>query len=129
VGFLRRNRTDSEPDLPPAGLTMSVEDIFWIGAPPGAKLTSAQRVAARKAPGTVLTGEVLGTGTLKPGDFMISEGSRFEIVRIEAFREQTGKGAATPQRRSGARSPGRQGPVSQGPDVALRALTASVALS
>jgi translation elongation factor EF-Tu-like GTPase len=87
VAFLRRNRADSEPDLPPDGLTMSVEDIFWIGASPSAKLTHAQRVAARKAPGTVLTGEVLGTGTLKPGDFMISEGSRFEIVRIEAFRE------------------------------------------
>jgi hypothetical protein len=66
---------------------MSIEDIFWIGAPPGAKLTNAQRAAARKAPGVVLTGEVVGTGTLKPGDFMISDESRFEIMRIEAFRE------------------------------------------
>jgi hypothetical protein len=87
VGFLRRNRPDAEPDLPPDGLTMTIDEIFWIGAPAGGKLTNAQRVAARKAPGVVLTGEVVGDGTLKPGDFMISGGGRFEIVRIEAFRE------------------------------------------
>ncbi len=87
MGFLRRNRPDSEPDLPPDGLAMQIEETFWIGAPADAKLTNVQRAVARTAPGTVLTGEVVGTGMLKPGDFVLHEGSRFEIVRIEVFRE------------------------------------------
>jgi translation elongation factor EF-Tu-like GTPase len=66
---------------------MKIDEIFWIGAPPNAKLTAVQRAAARKAPGTVLTGEILGTGTLKPGDFAHYEGGRYKIQRIEAFRE------------------------------------------
>lgn len=66
---------------------MKIEEIFWIGAPANAKLTGVQRAAARKAPGTVLAGEVVGTGILKPGDFALHEGIRFKIERIEAFRE------------------------------------------
>jgi hypothetical protein len=66
---------------------MKIDEIFWIGAPRNAKLTAVQRAAARKAPGTVLAGEVVGTGTLKPGDFAIHEGSRYKIERIEVFHE------------------------------------------
>jgi translation elongation factor EF-Tu-like GTPase len=66
---------------------MKIDAIFWIGAPPHAKLTNVQRAAARAAPGTVLAGEVVGTGTLKPGDVALHEGGRFKIERIEVFRE------------------------------------------
>ncbi len=66
---------------------MMIEEIVWVGAPSNAKLTTGQRAAARKAPGTVLGGEVVGTGMLKPGDFAVHEGSRFKIERIQVFRE------------------------------------------
>jgi translation elongation factor EF-Tu-like GTPase len=66
---------------------MKIDEISWIGAPPNAKLTAVQRAAARQAPGTVLTGEILGTGMLKPGDFVLYEGGRYKIQRIEVFRE------------------------------------------
>jgi hypothetical protein len=66
---------------------MMIEEIVWIGAAPNAKLTTAQRAAARTAPGTVLAGEVVGTGMLKPGDFVLHEGVRFQIERIQVFRE------------------------------------------
>lgn len=87
MGFLRRREPTAEPDLPPTGLAMTIQDTFWIGARTDAKLSSAQRAAARQAPGTVLAGEVVGTGTLKPGDFAVHEAGRFQIVRIKAFRE------------------------------------------
>lgn len=87
MGFLRRKQPDSQPDLPPTGLAMTIEDTFWIGAPRGAKLSAAQRAAARKSPGTVLSGEVVGTGTLRPGDFAVHDAGRFEILWIKAFRE------------------------------------------
>jgi hypothetical protein len=66
---------------------MTIDEIFWVGAPPDAKLTPTQRAVARKAPGTVLSGELTGTGTLKPGDFVVHDEGRFPIVRIQAFRE------------------------------------------
>ncbi len=34
-----------------------------------------------------MLGELTGSGTLKPGDFVINELGRFEIEAIEAFRE------------------------------------------
>jgi hypothetical protein len=66
---------------------MMIEEIVWIGAAPNAKLTTARRAAARTAPGTVLAGEVVGTGMLKPGDFVLHEGVRFKIERIQVFRQ------------------------------------------
>ncbi len=66
---------------------MTIDETFWIGAPRDAKLSAAHRAAARKSPGTVLSGEVVGTGTLKPGDFAIHDAGRFEILWIKAFRE------------------------------------------
>jgi hypothetical protein len=66
---------------------MQIDEIVWIGAPPDAKLTTVQRAAARTAPGTVLAGEVVGTGMLKPGDFALHDGARFKIERIQVFRE------------------------------------------
>jgi hypothetical protein len=35
----------------------------------------------------VLPGELTGSGTLKPGDFVIHQRGRFEVEAIEAFRE------------------------------------------
>jgi hypothetical protein len=87
VGFLRRDRSGSAPNLPPDGLAMKIDEIFWIGAPADAKLSTVQRAAARKAPGTVLAGEVVGTGMLKPGDFALHEGIRVKIERIQVFQE------------------------------------------
>jgi hypothetical protein len=66
---------------------MVIEEIVWIGAAPNAQLTTVQRAAARTAPGTVLAGEVVGAGMLKPGDFVLHEGVRFKIERIQVFRE------------------------------------------
>lgn len=66
---------------------MTIEDVFWIAPPPDAKLDPIKRSIAGKAPGTVLLGELTGSGTLKPGDFVINERGRFEIEAIEAFRE------------------------------------------
>jgi hypothetical protein len=66
---------------------MTIADVFWIGAPPDARLDRVSRKVAARAPGTVLTGELTGTGTLRPGDFVVHEQGRFEILAIEAFRE------------------------------------------
>ncbi|MGA2010305.1 MAG: hypothetical protein ABSH51_07205 [Solirubrobacteraceae bacterium] len=87
MSFLRRDRADSPPDPPPDGISMTIDDVFWIGPPAGAGLTVAQRAVARRAPGTVLTGALAGAGTLKPGDHALHAGSRYQIVRIEVFRE------------------------------------------
>jgi hypothetical protein len=78
-------------DEPPDGLSMAIADVFWIGAPPKAKLGRTGRKAATVAPGTVLTGELTGTGTLKPGDFVVHEQGRFEILALEAFRQLLGR--------------------------------------
>jgi hypothetical protein len=87
VGFLRRRPSEPETDQPPDGLAMKIDGIFWVGAPPDAKLSGAQRAVAGTAPGTILAGELVGTGSLRPGDFVLHDGERFKIVRIEAFRE------------------------------------------
>jgi len=70
---------------------MKVEQTFWIGAPPDAKLTPRKAAIARQAPGTVVTGEVVGQGTLKPGDIVINGEHRFPIQRLEAFRQNLEK--------------------------------------
>jgi hypothetical protein len=89
MAFLRRTRPDpdSQPNLTPADLSMTIADIFWIGPAAGAELSPAQRAAAAKAPGTVLSGELTGAGTLKPGDWVLHEDDRFQILGIKAFRE------------------------------------------
>jgi hypothetical protein len=71
---------------------MTIENVVWITPPPpGAKLDRRQRkLAAMLFPGTVLVGELTGSGTLRPGDFVIHEHGRFNIERIEAFREVVG---------------------------------------
>ena len=66
---------------------MTIADVFWIGAPPDARLDPISRKVAARAPGTVLTGELTGTGTLKPGDFVVHEQGRFQILALEAFHE------------------------------------------
>lgn len=66
---------------------MKIEGIFWVGAPPGTKLANVQRAVESKAPGTILAGQLVGTGTLRPGDFVLHDGERIEIARIEAFGE------------------------------------------
>jgi hypothetical protein len=87
VAFLRRNRTDSEAILPPDGIAMTIQDVFWIGPPPDAKLDPVKSVIARKAPGTVLLGELRGSGLLRPGDLVVCEQGRFPILAIEAFKQ------------------------------------------
>ena len=52
-----------------------------------AKLDPIKRSMTGRTPGTVLLGEMIGSATLKPGDFVINERGRFEIEAIEAFRE------------------------------------------
>ena len=66
---------------------MTIVDVFWIGAAPDARLDRVSRQVAARAPGTVLTGELTGTGTLRPGDFVVHEQGRFKILALEAFRE------------------------------------------
>ena len=88
--FRRKHPTlaDKPPaDAPPDGLSMTIAAVFWVGAPPNAKPDRTGRKAAALAPGTVLTGELTGTGTLKPGDFVVHEQGRFEILALEAFRQ------------------------------------------
>jgi hypothetical protein len=87
VALLRRKRDDTASVQPPDELAMTIEDVFWIAPPPDAKLDPIKRTIAGRAPGTVLLGELTGSGTLKPGDFVITERGRFEIEAIEAFRE------------------------------------------
>lgn len=53
---LRRQRPDTEPVSPPDGLEMTIQEVFWIGAPPDAKLSRAKRRITEKAPRTVLLG-------------------------------------------------------------------------
>lgn len=65
---------------------MTIAEMFWIGALADAKLDPITRKLAAKAPGTVLLGELTGSGTLKPGDVVFHDRGRFEIVAIEAFR-------------------------------------------
>jgi hypothetical protein len=88
VAFLARNR-GSKLDQPPDDLAMTIQSVFWITPPPpGAKLDRRQRkLAATLFPGTVLVGELTGSGTLLPGDFVVHEQGCFKIARIEAFRE------------------------------------------
>ncbi len=68
MGIWDRKGRQSPPAPAPApdGLAMVVEDVFWIGAPPEARLRGAQRKLAAAAPGTA---------------------GRFPIRAIEAFRE------------------------------------------
>ena len=87
VALLRRKRDDSASSQPPDDLAMTIEDVFWIAPPPDAKLDPIKRRIAGRAPGAVLLRELTGSGTLKPGDFVINEGGRSEIEAIEAFRE------------------------------------------
>ena len=80
-------RREPPADEPPDGLSMTIAAVFWVGAPPNASLDRTGTKAAALAPGTVLTGELTGTGTLKRGDFVVHEGGRFEVLALEAFRE------------------------------------------
>ncbi len=68
---------------------MTIADVFWVTPPPqGAQLDRRQRkIAAAIYPGTALTGELTGAGTLRPGDVVVHEQQRFTIARIDAFRE------------------------------------------
>lgn len=66
---------------------MTIEDVFWMTPPaPNAK-GDLPRTLAAMVPGTVLMGELTGTGILKPGDFVVHEKGRFEIQRIEVFHQ------------------------------------------
>jgi hypothetical protein len=87
VTLLRRKRGNSQPDEPPDGLAMTIAEVFWIGAPADAPLDPITRKLAARAPGTVLLGELTGSGTLKPGDAVVHDRGRFEILAIEAFRQ------------------------------------------
>ncbi len=87
MALFRRKPTTSEPDQLPDGLVLTIGDVFWIGAPSNVPLDRRMRKAAAMAPGTVLVGELTGTGTLKAGDFVVHERGRFEIRAIEVFRQ------------------------------------------
>lgn len=71
----------------PDGLAMVIKDVFWIGAPPDAKLRPAQRLLAAQAPGTVLIGVLDGTGLLRAGDLVVHPSGRFSIQAVEAFQK------------------------------------------
>lgn len=86
VAIFGRKRATSVDELPD-GLSMTIADVFWIGPPPNVELHRTGRKAAAIVPGTVLTGELTGVGTLKPGDFVVHEQGRFQILVLEAFRQ------------------------------------------
>jgi hypothetical protein len=60
-----RRKPAASVDEPPDGLSMTIADVFWIRPPPNVVLDRTGRKAAALAPGTVLTGELTGAGTLK----------------------------------------------------------------
>ena len=123
VALLRRKRDDSASSQPPNDLAMTIEDVFWIAPPPDAKLDPIKRSMTGRAPGTVLLGELTGSGTLKPGDFVIKEGGRFEIEAIEALRGAAGPRRAAAKHRPAPRDRRRPRGVRQGAADPLRALT------
>ena len=49
---------------------MTISEVFWIGPPPNSELDPLRRKLAATS-GTVVSGELTGTGTLKPGDFVM----------------------------------------------------------
>ncbi len=87
MAFLHRKPTRSATDPPPEGLRLTIEEVFWIGAPANAKLDPIKRKLASRFPGTVLLGELTGTGALMPGDFVVHQQGRFEIQAIEVFHQ------------------------------------------
>ncbi len=79
----RRQASGPGPD----GLAMVIKEVFWVGAPPDAKLGPAQRRLAAQAPGTVLVGVLDGTGSLRAGDLVVHPSGRFSVQTIEAFQK------------------------------------------
>jgi hypothetical protein len=84
MGLLRRS---AAPDRLPSGLSMKLDSTFFVGRTSTSKPTAMEAALARKAPGTILLGELVGEGTLKPGDVVICAAGRFPIKRIEAFKQ------------------------------------------
>jgi hypothetical protein len=66
---------------------MKVDSTFFVGFASPSKPNLIVAALARKAPGTIVTGELVGDGSLKPGDVVVCAAGRFPIKRIEAFKQ------------------------------------------
>jgi len=66
---------------------MKLESSFFVGRTATSKPTAIEAALAKKAPGTIVTGELIGAGILKPGDIVICTAGRFPIKRIEVFKQ------------------------------------------
>ena len=67
--------------LGPGGLSMLVQDVFFVRAP---------------GKGTVLTGHLDGDGQLRVGDYLACDGTTYEVLGIEQFKrvlKEIGSGA------------------------------------
>lgn len=66
---------------------MKVDSAFFVGIASPSKPNLIVAALARRTPGTILTGELVGEGTLKAGDVVICAAGRFPIKRIEGFKQ------------------------------------------
>jgi len=66
---------------------MKLESTFFIGRSATSKPMAIEAVLARKTPGTILVGELMGEGALMLGDVVVCAAGRFPIKRIEVFKQ------------------------------------------
>ena len=66
---------------------MKVDSTFFVGIASPTKPNLIVAALARRTPGTILTGELLGEGTLRAGDVVVCAAGRFPIKRIEGFKQ------------------------------------------